>query len=586
MRSARLLFTFSSMVALLGIALTPAFAAGAAHSAGPPDAVLSADDECTAEEAATRGAAGTDPPCGISALQIRARRAQQLHPQPLQGTQMQPKIESVGAQPAHINGGDSGHQKNYPPLCAPEIVATTCESVNHLAPEFFGSDADLDTRAVHAAEIAEMLMVSRKSVRAFFRDYLRLNNVEVDPEALSVNAFAVTCADLCNRTVASILDAHRPPFSDLACYVPYGSPEPQCDIDVSSASLGGFVFDDHNPQEAKSKYAESPTLKLYLEFLIRSGHPNTTEMLRQLREKMYPDKTPQQLTIAIANLFRVYPLVQIEVLDLTHQHVSDVAASTIQMGSKSNGTSSSGSTVWRDKVQMVNAKAQAYTAGALRNINSGSARNMMVKWFGATDPSSQQEMRRVINGVHSLLSNVDYVYPGSQCRSNVFAYVFPNPPNNRDSRGHYIFHLCDLYMTSSLQEQVETLTHEGSHHQTMRTDDVCYSGTGSSCLKAYGRTVCAKLAREAPSKALKNADNYCFFINDAYEGGGGGDETFVPVPASSPSPPPFRSTTPRPSPAYHPTVPPWMAPWLPHHTPAPGVTSPALTMPPWMSGWR
>merc|ERR1719210_3261664 len=47
---------------------------------------------------------------------------------------------------------------------------------------------------------------------------------------------------------------------------------------------------------------------------------------------------------------------------------------TVVAGSPSHGS-------WKDNVQRVNVKAQAYTAGALRNINTGAARGMMLKWF-------------------------------------------------------------------------------------------------------------------------------------------------------------------------------------------------------------
>merc|ERR1740121_286234 len=154
----------------------------------------------------------------------------------------------------------------------------------------------------------------------------------------------------------------------------------------------------------------------------------------------------------------------------------------------------------------------------------------MMKWFGTVDRRSQQEMRRVITGVHGLLSNVDYVYPGSRCQANVFAYVYPNPPYNKNSRGQYIFNLCSLYMRSSLQEQIETLVHEGSHHHTMNTNDVCLTGEGKGCQKAYGRTLCQRLAKAAPTKALKNADNFCYFVNDAYGAGGSSSAGYVPAP--------------------------------------------------------
>jgi hypothetical protein len=65
--------------------------------------------------------------------------------------------------------------------------------------------------------------------------------------------------------------------------------------------------------------------------------------------------------------------------------------------------------------------------------------------------------------------------------------------------------------------QIETLTHEGSHHQPSETDDVCIDGT-DDCDddddKAYGRKTCETLATEHPAAALRNADNLCYFVND------------------------------------------------------------------------
>lgn len=145
----------------------------------------------------------------------------------------------------------------------------------------------------------------------------------------------------------------------------------------------------------------------------------------------------------------------------------------------------------------------------------------MLRWFGKYDMSSKKEVRRVVSAVHDLLSNVDYVYPGDKCRPNVYAYVYPNPPKNRNSKGQYIFHLCEMYMKVDLGEQIETLTHEGSHHQMSLTEDVCYKGEGPDCRKAYGRVACQGLAATRPEKALRNADNFCYFINDIQPGSKG-----------------------------------------------------------------
>jgi len=209
---------------------------------------------------------------------------------------------------------------------------------------------------------------------------------------------------------------------------------------------------------------------------------------------------------------------------------------------------------WKEEAKKVAVKAQAYTAGALRNMNAGFTQALMLKWFGRSDAAAQREMRRVINGVHDMLSNVDYVYPGKRCQSNVYAYVFPNPPYNKNKRGQYIVQLCELYLKSGLEEQIETLTHEGSHHHAMSTNDVCYTGDGPSCTRSYGRQTCGLLAKKSPAKALKNADNFCYFINDAYESCRGSCQSQV-----------FRKSAPAPPFNYQSFSPPWIHP----HAPAP-----------------
>merc|ERR1712151_1912 len=80
--------------------------------------------------------------------------------------------------------------------------------------------------------------------------------------------------------------------------------------------------------------------------------------------------------------------------------------------------------------------------------------------------------------------------------------------------GNFVFYMCQLTMRSSLSVQIETLTHEGSHHATAYTDDVCMDNRHPCQQTAYGRSPCQTLARSNPSKALKNADNYCYYIQD------------------------------------------------------------------------
>jgi len=596
-------------------------------SVEPIEEPLAVDDECQADEPGSL--------CGLNALQLRASQASE-------------KSSRGWAESLEQEEGPA-----HPAVCDATLVAETCERVNLVTREYYGTVADKNPNIVHAAELAEQLMVSRKSILDFLEHHLAATNVEVDKKALSHEAFGVECMDLCNLTVLSFPESYRPATSDVGCYVPTGSSVPKCDIDVSPTSLGGFHFNDHDPREGESKYSESPNRKddqaaVHL-------HPNTTAELKALEASNYPAKSMKQLGIAVANLFRVYPLSPIRVMDSAQGHSekaeadlqvdndehenidfdpvgywddlveedSDDPASllegTTQCQKDTGGTcaffgchrwrnadcrsmkcvcggnkcsnfwgqcvspqdvasSSSIDTFaaslvrrrrdpslrrrrwkqtfgvpggvpsgtvdkahWKDNAKQVGVKAQAYAAGALRNMNAGYEGALMLKWFGRSDAAAQREMRRVINGVHDMLSNVDYIYPGSRCQANVYAYVFPNPPYNKNKRGQYVVQLCDLYLKSDLEEQIETLTHEGSHHHAMSTNDVCYTGDGPGCTRAYGRQICASLAKKDPNKALKNADNFCYFINDAYESCRGSCRTPSPAP---PPPPNYQSYDP------------------------------------------
>lgn len=423
----------------------------------------------------------------------------------------------------------------HPALCDLSIVAESCVAVNKLTKEYWHTAEDDSLDSVAAAELAEQLMISRKSILSFLGGELSAKNLETDPTALKLQAFQVSCQELCKKTVSFLPSSHVPPTSDLACYVPSGSSVPECTVDVSPQALGDIVFDDFHTNQKDSKFAESPyhnktneslgsgpisnnnSASEELKQLIH--HPDeasTKEELRVLDALNYPEKSPGSIAISIANLFRIYPLTAIKALD---SKSVKKAGSALELGSTQSTETQRAS--WKNDVMKVAVTAQAYTATALRSMNSGKANSIMLRWFGKNDMSSKKEVRRVVSEVHDLLSHVDYVYPGDQCRPNVYAYVYPNPPKNQNSQGQYIFHLCEMYMKVDRGEQIETLTHEGSHHRMSLTEDVCYKGEGADCRKAYGRVACQGLAASKPEKALRNADNFCYFINDIQPGSKG-----------------------------------------------------------------
>jgi hypothetical protein len=167
---------------------------------------------------------------------------------------------------------------------------------------------------------------------------------------------------------------------------------------------------------------------------------------------------------------------------------------------------------WRDEVKQTNLEAQAYVNTAIRSFNKGSTSKLIIKWFGAeaeSNPAMKQRVQKALNSVNNMLGNVEYVYPGPECEPRTYAYVYPAGPQARDSQGRFLFFLCDLYMRSKKSVQIETLTHEGSHHAVAFLDDVKFEEG-----KAYGRDKCERLAIIDFRQAIQNADSFCYYVQD------------------------------------------------------------------------
>merc|ERR1719482_1778475 len=78
-----------------------------------------------------------------------------------------------------------------------------------------------------------------------------------------------------------------------------------------------------------------------------------------------------------------------------------------------------------------------------------------------------------MNSVNNLFDSVQYVYPGRGCEPETYAYIIQGSPETYNSKGQPLVYLCDDYMEAKVSVQVETLTHEASHHAVASTDDVC-----------------------------------------------------------------------------------------------------------------
>merc|ERR1712048_806924 len=98
-----------------------------------------------------------------------------------------------------------------------------------------------------------------------------------------------------------------------------------------------------------------------------------------------------------------------------------------------------------------------------------------------------------------------YVDPeGNEC-----ADPYDDPDCRMTKKGEFVFYMCPLSIKVPHSELIETMTHEASHHAMAYTDDVEFEGD-----TAYGRSTCQRLAEKKPARALNNADNFCYYVQD------------------------------------------------------------------------
>lgn len=129
-------------------------------------------------------------------------------------------------------------------------------------------------------------------------------------------------------------------------------------------------------------------------------------------------------------------------------------------------------------VQIRDAEAQARISLAIRKINTHQTEESMKRWFGNrayTDTGTRAEIQRILNSVSSLLTNVEYRFPGEKqvCGRSTYAYVDSRDERAKNDQGQFIVYLCNLFFESDEGVQVEVLTHEASHHAVSYTQDVC-----------------------------------------------------------------------------------------------------------------
>ena len=115
-------------------------------------------------------------------------------------------------------------------------------------------------------------------------------------------------------------------------------------------------------------------------------------------------------------------------------------------------------------------------------------------WFGVGRVSDAINVFKTMGRILGR-DTMKYVFGGKYCDSDTFGYTY---------QGTRKIFLCKSYENaqtlSGFDSKLGILTHELSHALS-HTDD-----------KTYGQSACKKLAKKAPRLAVKNADNYEYFV--------------------------------------------------------------------------
>jgi len=362
-------------------------------------------------------------------------------------------------------------------------------------------------------EISEALSISIGSVRAFF---VELGLTDTDEE--SADSFSVSCQELCEKVVGSFPPHQLPSASDIACIELPGY-EPNCSVNVAPAELRKIKFPGGDGKGAKAHYLENKAMK--------NADPESPHG-KSLDEKidahdpdvMQPIASRDIVRNAVARQFRMYPKMKPDFSEAGNVGFEMFGPDEPNVKHSRRLLDAN----WQQKTLNAAATGQAYIQQALTHMNSRNIPDVVIKWFGNNEDTTRNEIKRVLSGIASMLDHVEYVYPGDQCDSLTYAYVYPDSPWNKNRwTGKFLFYLCDYYMRVDQSEKIETLTHEGSHHNQMRTTDSLYDVGYGGEQPMYGRSFCETVAdicwkgvqQDACDKARRNADSISFFINDA-----------------------------------------------------------------------
>jgi peptidyl-Lys metalloendopeptidase len=125
------------------------------------------------------------------------------------------------------------------------------------------------------------------------------------------------------------------------------------------------------------------------------------------------------------------------------------------------------------------------------------------KWFGKTDEPARQKIVGRIERCQTLLRSygeANFRGAGVDNQADLYAFVHPEDDQH--------VYLGNLWATSPLtgqDSQASTLAHEMSHFDSVdATND-----------HEYGVPKSKGLAKNDPNKAIDNADNFLYYLDDA-----------------------------------------------------------------------
>jgi len=186
---------------------------------------------------------------------------------------------------------DEEEDLGNPPLCDKWIVRKECKVM----------DLSNNIKKVSISELSWVMSVTRPSLISF------LKSIGFQKAGEKWGQEEFSCQKLCEAVVEAIPEETRPPTSDMACRTGQGDePAVVCDVDVSPEELAIVDFDtDHKDfHEGHPVEEEEDEDKQDLSI---TGHAIKSADVELM------DLTPEELTIRLANRFRIYPKLSIDI---------------------------------------------------------------------------------------------------------------------------------------------------------------------------------------------------------------------------------------------------------------------------------